>query len=502
MRLPAERGGWWHDFVCPVHGIELEHDGLLSGTFPDGGARCRYGCRPDTAKIRGAWTVLAHQACAREILRLASADPAAAVRWLTAYAERYSALSGEHDGAPSWMLRGRLFQQALTEAIWAVTIGRAAWRLMDGGTDPGDAVRALLEALADAALAARTLLVEDGRFTSNYVAWLDAAGAVCSRKPDWLDGPHGLYEHLLASTYPDGWQWEASTYYHTFVLRAAVLAIAGVPGAEPPARVRERITAMHDVLGTLRTGPLTSAGLPALHDGPYVRAGYDTELADLTPGAAARAGVRVFEHAGYAVLRGHGITAVADFGAHGGSHGHRDKLALYLYGAGVAWQPDPGQVPYGHAGWRRYFAGTAAHPAYSVDGLEQAECTGRLAGLTDDSVTVACDTAYDGVTAQRRLTLTGDGLHDELTVRCDTPRRITAQLRPAVALDVRTTGTGATTSWAGSLTGRHECDVPAEFAVRPGPGPADDPQRVVSQIDWTAYDATAAVFGSTYRIGG
>jgi len=50
------------------------------------------------------------------------------------------------------------------------------------------------------------------------------------------------------------------------------------------------------------------------------------------------------------------------------------------------------------------------------------------------------------------------------------------------------------------LVGEHSCDVPAEFAARPGPGPADDPQRVVTHIDWTAYDAAKATFRSRYRV--
>ncbi|MGH3586879.1 MAG: hypothetical protein ACRDQ0_11195, partial [Pseudonocardia sp.] len=136
VALPAGRGGWWHQYVCPAHGVELAHVGLLSGEFPAGGAPCAHGCRVDTPEVRGAWTVLAHQACARHILAAAGSprhqDREGAVLSLRHYAERYAALGGaEHDGAAGWMLRGRLFHQALTEAIWAVTIGRAARLLGD-----------------------------------------------------------------------------------------------------------------------------------------------------------------------------------------------------------------------------------------------------------------------------------------------------------------------------------------------------------------------------------
>jgi hypothetical protein len=502
--LPPGPGGWWHDYVCPAHGLELNHSGLLTGAFPEAGASCTHGCTIDTPKVRGAWTVLAHQACGRRILELAeSLDPAdneVALSLLSRYAGRYAELPANHQDAQSWMLRGRLFQQALTEAIWAVTIGRASWLLADRGVEVVPEVRELLASLVTAAGAARAALIDDGRFTSNYVAWFCAAGAVCSRDPDWLEGPQGLYAHVLAATHSDGWQWEASTYYHSFVLRAAVLAVAAVPGAKPPPDVRDRLATMVDVLAILRTA---GGLLPALHDGPYDRPGFDDELAELAklisggpppPGT----GVTVFHEAGYAVLRGSGLHAVVDFGPHGGSHGHRDKLALYLYGATTSWQPDPGQVPYGHASWRRYYASAAAHPTYSVDGLEQAECGGRLVEATDRSVTVECTDVFPGVTARRRLTLTDDGLLDELTIEAERPSRLTAHLRPAVPVEVRPD----TTRWSGDevLLGEHSCDVPAEFAARPGPGPADDPQRVVTHIDWTAYDATAATFRSTYRV--
>ncbi|HEY8471130.1 MAG TPA: heparinase II/III family protein [Natronosporangium sp.] len=497
VRLPADRGGWWHEYVCPSHGVELEHVDLFTGRFPAGGAPCRYGCRIDTPAVRGAWTVLAHQACARAIQDLAARQPERAVALLREYDQRYAELAvDDHPAAQPWMLAGRLFQQALTEAIWAVRIGLAARAL-------GDPVPRLTGALAEAARQARDKLVAQGRFTSNYTAWLNAAGAVCAPDPSWLTGPHGVYAHLAEAVGGDGWEWEASTYYHAFVLRAYLVAIDATPDHQPPAEVVDRLSAMAAALDAVTT----SGGLiPALHDTPYARPATEQEYAELAelrgrllpaPAEPTRP-VTVFPDAGYAVLRTPGIHAIVDFGPHGGSHGHRDKLALYLYGTTTPWQPDPGQLPYGHRHWRDYYASTAAHPTFSVDSAEQAECAGRLVVADDTGVTVECDSAYPGVTARRTLTLDGDGLRDELTVICDRPRRVTLQFRPDVPVEVAP----ATTRWLGieRLRGHHECTDPAAVLLaRPGPGQADDPQRARTHLDWVVPATREVTFRSTYR---
>jgi heparinase II/III-like protein len=503
LTLPDGRGGWWHDYVCPAHGVALDAVGLTSGKFPSAGAPCRYGCRIDTERVRDAWTVLAHQECARRIVALAGAgDTDVATRLLAEYAVRYASVPTEHEGAAGWMLRGRLFQQALTEAIWAVRLGTAARALP---TVPPE-VRALLDSLACQAATARRELVDQGRFTSNYTAWLNAAGALCSGDPGWLDGPHGTHQHVLAATGADGWEWEASTYYHSFVLRAYLLALRGRPDAEIPEPVLTRLREMVAALAAVRTPGGT---LPALHDGPYAGVGVEDEYAELWALVAERGWpvpvptepVTVFGRAGYAVLRARGLHAIVDFGPHGGAHGHRDKLALYLYGTTSNWQPDPGQVPYGHPYWRAHYAATAAHPTFQVDGAEQAECAGSLVEADDTSVTVAVDTAYDGVRARRRLAVRDGVLSDTLTVASDTPRRISLLLRPDVPLSVRTDGETTHSVWAGAelLVGRHTCDQPAAMVCRPAPGPADDPQRTTTHVDWTVADTTDVTFTSTFR---
>ncbi|HIT77056.1 MAG TPA: heparinase II/III family protein [Candidatus Avipropionibacterium avicola] len=508
VAFPRERGGWWHEYVCAIHGTELLHEGLTGGRFPTDGVRCPHGCRWDTPAVRGAWVVLAHQAYATRLVELAESDDTdahdEAATVLTAYAQFRAGLPSGHDGAQAWMTSGRLFHQALTEAIWAVRIATAAWALRGRGRELEPQVDGLLRDLADDARRSRDLLVTQGKSRSNYVAWLNAAGAVCSHDPEWLTGPYGMFEHLLEATLPDGWHWEATTYYHSFVLRAALVAIGSMPEVAVPEAVQERLSAMRRVLVQTMT---PSGVLPALSDGPYRRDGYTAELAELAlepdPDQAA---IVVQPDGGRVVIRHAGIHALVNFGPHGESHGHADTGSLLLHGAAPDvvsdWQPDPGQVPYAHRAWRRHYASTAAHPSVSVDGEDQHPCQGVLEEVTDEHVRIRCDTAWPGVWFERSLSLRADGLLDEVTVHCDRPRRIGLHLRPAVDLVVTADEGGFTTRWAGGqvLHGHHHSSTASELLTRPWPGPADDPQRQVTAVDWVA-ETDVVTFTSLYRVG-
>ncbi|MGW4233228.1 heparinase II/III domain-containing protein [Streptomyces sp. NPDC004980] len=556
-RIARERGGWWHAYVCPAHGVELDHGDLLGGVFPEDGARCSHGCRVDTEAVRGAWLVLSHQAWARHLRVLAHhGDRAEAVARLAEYAEVYASLATERHGeAQAWMLRGRLFHQALTDAIWAVNIGHAVSTLAATGTEDLAAVLPLLDDLERAALDARDVLTGQGHLASNYTAWLNAAGVATSRgasaargrewdgAKQWLEGDHGLYAHLRVAVADDGWEWEGSTYYHGFVLRAALLALRSTDPRAIPSDVVGVLAGMTDVLAAIATD---GGILPALHDGPYLRGplalewlelvalaqqlvpsealeavagraraelgtqddGLDRELGGWftgppLPRRPAPGPVTVFPAAGYGVVRVAGVHALLDFGPHGGSHGHRDKLSLYLYGATTPWQPDPGQVPYAHAEFRDLYTSTEAHPAFRVDGAEQAECTGALLDSDAVSVTAEVTEAYEGVRAVRRVVAGDCYLVDLLTVTGREARRITAQLRPGTALDIQLQAAGPVrTTWYGDETlhgwHTHTPGVPVRPVTRPGPGPADDPQRVRTRVDLTA-EADRVTFASVYQ---
>jgi Heparinase II/III-like protein len=562
LDIPARRGGWWHEYVCPTHGVELEPaDGDVFG--------CRYGCRWRGEPYSGAWAVLAHQTAARSLRRLAVTARAGhrgaaeqAVAGLTRYADLYHRSGTEpHPDAQPWMLAGRLFQQALTEAIWATSLAHAVHTLALVVNPARLAPAAeLLAALRAAARDARARLVEGGDFRNNYTAWLNAAGASASRAlallgepdetADWVTGPHGIAAHAESAVHPDGWEWEASGYYHVFVLRGYLLGLRGQPCDSLPDALVSRLRAMVDVVAALHTDE--GGTLPALHDTPYAGPRWDDELYELCllasglPGApslrrlaeplatrlhperedhwrSAEArgwfglvdaepvepdrGSRLFPDAGYAVLGGRGYRAVLDFGPHGGSHGHLDKLALYLYGPTAGWQPAYGVPPYAHPLRRDYYTRTPAHPTLTVDGLDQREATGRLrswhAGEGGRVEVGAAADVYDGVRFARHLRVEPDQLIDVVTVQADRDREFVLHLRTDVAAEVRHTDAGARTRWPGDggLAGLHVSTPAAPLTSAPDLGPADDPQRCRPHLRWRVR-GRRAVFASVYSTSG
>ena len=183
------------------------------------------------------------------------------------------------------MLRGKLFHQALTEAIWGTVLAHGVRTLLETddlrGRSSADLEQAadLFEGLLATVTEARRVLVEERNdLRSNYTAWLICAGISSAQvllllghdadPESWLDGPSGLWAHVEVALHDDGWEWEAATYYHYFVLRAYLLALRGRVPTELPAHHSGRIVAMLRVLVDLSTD---GGVLPVLHDGPYRR---------------------------------------------------------------------------------------------------------------------------------------------------------------------------------------------------------------------------------------
>jgi uncharacterized heparinase superfamily protein len=195
---------------------------------------------------------------------------------------------------------------------------------------------------------------------------------------------------LGSDFHPDGVHVEASTHYHLIALRSFVGALENTRrhGIELPHGFGERLAracafAAHctrpdgtiPALSDADTGdyrPLLRHACELLGDGALC-------LAERSPS---------FPDGGYHVQRSgwdpHARFLIFDCGPLGdGGHGHYDLLSFEAHGGGLPLVLDPGRGSYSEAApnLRRWFRGTAAHNAVTVDGLDQTPYTrGRPSG--------------------------------------------------------------------------------------------------------------------------
>ncbi|OMF38068.1 heparinase [Paenibacillus sp. FSL H8-0548] len=490
--IPMEPGGWWHSYVCPTHHTELLFDPLEEEAAQ---FVCPYGCEMNGEPYRGAWLVFKHQSLARYALQAAAVYAATGMsRYaelgrsiIVRYAEQFPHYPVHPDASP-WMLKGRAFHQALTEAIWATTIIRAYLLLVDEGVsfiEGEDKLHVFFDMLESSMREYHGILTIDrGNPENNYTAWLNAAlSCVYAARGErekllaQLDAIGGFRHHLSIAVKPDQLEFEGSIYYHAFVVRAYLIS------AEMAARFGEDLYSFNGEQGQTLCGMLSvlvqladaEGCLPALHDGPYWREPYARELAEifeiglthfsiedclpllgevyrqLRPQHHSRGGLEavlygtgdwrksvprdrqesvILPDSGFVVLAqlNNKLSCLLDFGAHGGSHGHYDKLNLMLSHRSYQLSPDRGTVPYGSPLKKEWYPHTACHNTVSIGGRSQHEAQGTcLKYERSEGYSYAwlrtCD-AYDGAVLDRHVLINDFWVLDWFEVRLEEQEQV------------------------------------------------------------------------------
>lgn len=180
-------------------------------------------------------------------------------------------------------------------------------------------------------------------------------------------------------------------------------------------------------------------------------------------GAAPEPASRLFEVAGFAVLRSPIDTpdalagsahVVFDVGPYRTNHSDLDALSVHLYGGGRRLLVDAGFYTLERGPWRDYFHGTRGHNTVMVDGADQDDGAARPLGFTTApglAAAIGASELYPGVLHLRAAALIGADLLvvvDEL--RAAFPHRYTqrwhlddelrAEPRPAGAVGVDAAG--------------------------------------------------------------
>lgn len=485
VAVPTEPGGYYHDYFCPDHGVQLHFD----PASPQ-----HHRCPLDNVIWQGerfdaAWRWFVNNRLAESALRLAvlwrlEGDPAhlaPVIQTLTGYAEQYA----NYQKVPRTVANpGVATYTTLDESVWVLPL---AWAF--------DLVRDQLSAPVREAIAqqlftpvADHLIAHHFGGIHNFACWHNAAigtiGVLLDRADlvaFAMESDFGCYNQLQRGVLADGLWFEGSFSYHFYTVYALLtLAKALRHHHDYDLRQRPDLRAMLLV-------PIQSAypdwSLPAPNDCWYFTSLLSDCCHGVPPGPAFyEIGYAWFDEprfgevlqrayqqgprdtldallwgrdelpntpltllpsvhlpaSGYAILRSTPTTATEQcylllkYGPHGGGHGHPDKLSLILSAYGQRLSPDLGTPGYGLDLFESWYRQTICHNTVTIDGYSQPEATGQINHfqdtgdfqVADAAVSWTDDGPYQGVTMRRVILARPDYFLDLFLVEAPDSRRI------------------------------------------------------------------------------
>ncbi|MDE2999418.1 MAG: heparinase II/III family protein [Gemmatimonadota bacterium] len=461
MRPQDRPAGYYHNYFCPDHAVELEFDAespnehrcprdgrVFSGEPYDSAWRWFVNNRLSGMAYRLAlmWQLDANAAClsrCREIL--------------LAYAERYPGYPIERELPYGW---GKVANHSLDEAVWLIPIARAYDLVRETLNAPE---RTLIESNL-LALAAEHIQSQKFHRIHNIECWHNAAMAavgICLDDAGFqkmaLKDRFGFHHQLREGVLDDGMWWEGSSSYHFYTLAALIAHVQVSENTRARLHDEGRLKAMFRAPVSLA---FPDFRLPATNDCWYfssllsdvchgvppadafyevaygwynepIYAGilernyakkprtavesllYGEELPD--SGGEFDAGSAVLKPSGVAILRSRDpieaqSCVLLKYGPHGGGHGHPDKLSISYYAHGFPVATDLGTPGYGVDLNETWYRQTLSHNTVTVNGRSQPPAEGRLVNLdlhradgfevVDASVSCA-KAPYAGVTMRR-----------------------------------------------------------------------------------------------------
>ena len=484
-QVPVRQAGYYHDFFCPEHAVQLIYDprdphhhvcpvdgAVHSGEPYDSAWRWSLNDMLSDAALKLAYR--SHLAGGRG--EQAQADRDLSGRILLTYAERYQHMEPppldhiNHPGVVTW--------SGLDESVWLI---RMCWAfaLLEEMLPEGAADRLARQMFRPGAEHIRQIRWPEIHNATNWNNAALATLALVLEDEDLLEvalgGDLGLEPQLTQGVSRDGIWWEGSLSYHYYMLDAVVWTLRIL-------RASGRSFDDGGILKRMFLAPILISfpdlKLPAVNDcwyfiGLQQRVGHGIPEADgfyetahgwfrdpvfawvlqqnyeNRPRSCFEAlldGAREIpsgeepewkslhlEDLGFAVLRGqdreNGSHLIFKAGPDGGVHGHHDQLRIQLFANGSPWLPDLGTPGYGIELNDTWYQQTASHATALVDGLSQPLAEGKFNRYEADDRYTLCDAsvsweegAYAGVEMRRILLWRDHYFVDLLQVRCPTVR--------------------------------------------------------------------------------
>jgi len=470
LAVPELPGGYYHDFICPEHGVELRFDPHRP---------TEHHCPVDQARFAGekfdaAWRWFVNHQLAESALRLAvlwrvdgnEIHRETVRRILLEYAARYEFYGtcprpGVNPGVATYT--------TLDESVWIIPL---AWAF--------SLIRETLPAVESEGIVARLLVPAAEHLVRrrygvihNFTCWHNAAIATLGRvagRADLvrfaLEGDLGQRAQLRQGMLGDGLWFEGSMSYHFYSVWAilmSALACRHDPGTDISSQVEVRKSLLAPIQCAYPDGTLPATndcwyftsilgecchGVPpapdfyeigfALQGEPAFAAtlhrAYQARPRDsvyallfgaetLPPVAEADRTSINLPDSGLAILRpAEGVDLLLKYGPHGGGHGHPDKLSLTGWAHGWRFSPDLGTPGYGVASLETWYRQTLSHNTVLLDGESQPAAHGRLERFDPNAVVAAVE--WEGVKLRRVVQARPEYFIDGFEVECAAPRRI------------------------------------------------------------------------------
>jgi hypothetical protein len=485
VAVPTEPGGYYHDYFCPDHGVQLHFD----PASPQ-----HHRCPLDNViwqgeRFNAAWRWFVNNRLAESALRLAvlwrlEGDPAhlaPVIQTLTGYAEQYA----NYQKVPRTVANpGVATYTTLDESVWVLPLAWAFNLVRDQLSAP------VREAIAQQLFTpvADHLIAHHFGGIHNFACWHNAAigtiGVLLDRADlvaFAMESDFGCYNQLQRGVLADGLWFEGSFSYHFYTVYA-LLTLAKALRHHHDYDLRQRPD-----LRSMLLAPIQSAypdwSLPAPNDCWYFTSLLSDCCHGVPPGPAFyEIGYAWFDEprfgevlqrayqqgprdtldallwgrnelpstpltllpsvhlpaSGYAILRSTPTTATEQcylllkYGPHGGGHGHPDKLSLILSAYGQRLSPDLGTPGYGLDLFESWYRQTICHNTVTIDGYSQPEATGQINHFQDTGDFQVADAAvawtddgpYQGVTMRRVILARPDYFLDLFLVETPDSRRI------------------------------------------------------------------------------
>ena len=485
VAVPTEPGGYYHDYFCPDHGVQLHVD----PASPQ-----HHRCPLDNViwqgeRFNAAWRWFVNNRLAESALRLAvlwrlEGDPAhlaPVIQTLTGYAEQYA----NYQKVPRTVANpGVATYTTLDESVWVLPLAWAFNLVRDQLSAP------VREAIAQQLFTpvADHLIAHHFGGIHNFACWHNAAigtiGVLLDRADlvaFAMESDFGCYNQLQRGVLADGLWFEGSFSYHFYTVYA-LLTLAKALRHHHDYDLRQRPD-----LRSMLLAPIQSAypdwSLPAPNDCWYFTSLLSDCCHGVPPGPAFyEIGYAWFDEprfgevlqrayqqgprdtldallwgrnelpstpltllpsvhlpaSGYAILRSTPTTATEQcylllkYGPHGGGHGHPDKLSLILSAYGQRLSPDLGTPGYGLDLFESWYRQTICHNTVTIDGYSQPEATGQINHFQDTGDFQVADAAvawtddgpYQGVTMRRVILARPDYFLDLFLVETPDSRRI------------------------------------------------------------------------------